>query len=165
MLDGGPEPPPPPEPVQSEAAAAVAARREQTAGGCCAALRRRLCGCVLALSTVLGTALVTAAVAGGGGPWLLACLLTFATGASAWLTWRVLPAISGFAMRLAAATTFLGFVITCGMLVLLPIDVATHGVNETTESVPGLHVSCHGIAWDLGLHSSQDASDIVADRA
>ena len=38
------------------------------------------------------------------------------------------------------------------------VDIATG------EPAPYCHVSRHSYRWYLGLHSSQDASDIVADR-
>eukprot|EP01043_Picozoa_sp_COSAG02_P007832 COSAG02_NODE_241_length_27638_cov_13.101020_7_plen_498_part_00 len=112
----------------SEAAAAVeACRNEREANnGCCVSLCHELCGWLLALGGIAGTIGTTAVVASAGGPHLLALLLCSAAGFSAWFTWLVFPPIRGFAMRLTALTTFLGFLITSGMLVLLSVDVATN---------------------------------------
>ena len=111
----------------SEAAAAVAARRKlEGSNGCCVSLCHAICGWMLALGAIAGTISGTIVVANAGGPHFLALLLCSAAGFSAWFTWLVLPPIRGFAMRLTALTTFLGFLITSGMLVLLAVDVATY---------------------------------------
>lgn len=119
----------------SEAAAAVEARRSENRRqkGCCIAVCQELCGLVLALGGIVATIAITAVVASAGGPYLLALLLCSAATFSAWFTWLVLPPIRGFAMRLTATTTFMGFLITSGMFVLLPIDVATYNSANTSD--------------------------------